>query len=117
MFVDETGTERIAVRGVGKFLIPALPPRAIVVMHNLSVHKGSKVRQLLEAVGAKALYLLPYSPDLNPIEQAFAKLKHLLRAACRRTTEEVWSEIGAVLDRFEPAECANYPRNAGYRCN
>ena len=72
---------------------------------------------MLEAGGAEALYLPPYSPDLSPIEQAFAKLKHLLRAARRRTSEASWDKIGSLLERFEPAECANYLRNSGYCCN
>lgn len=98
-------------------LIPELPEGAIVVMDNLSSHKGARVRQLLEEAGAEALYLPPYSPDLNPIEQAFAKLKHLLRAARRRTSETLWEEIGSLLDCFESDECANYLRNSGYCCN
>lgn len=98
-------------------LIPALPERAIVVMDNLSSHKGVRVRELLEGAGAEALYLPPYSPDLNPIEQAFAKLKHLLRAARRRTSEALWKEIGSLLDRFEPHECARYLANSGYSIN
>ena len=98
-------------------LIPQLPERAVVVMDNLSSHKGVRVRELLESAGAEALYLPPYSPDLNPIEQAFAKLKHLLRAAKRRTTERVWEEIGVLLDRFTPEECANYLANSGYAIN
>jgi len=99
---------------VEKCLVPALPPRAIVVMDNLSSHKGARVRELLEEAGAEALYLPPYSPDLNPIEQAFAKLKHLLRAARQRTSEVLREEIGTVLERFEPSECANYLRYACY---
>ena len=102
---------------VEQALVPALPERAVVVMDNLGAHKGARVRELLEGVGAEALYLPPYSPDLNPIEQVFAKLKHLLRLAQRRSTEGLWSEIGVLLDRFEPAECANYLANCGYRIN
>ena len=98
-------------------LIPALPERAVVVMDNLSSHKGRRVRELLEAAGAETLYLPPYSPDLNPIEMAFAKLKHLLRAARCRTSETLWDEIGTLLDRFEPDECARYLANAGYAIN
>ena len=102
---------------IAQSLIPELPQRAIVVMDNLSSRKGARVRELLAGAVAEALYLPPYSPDLNPIEQAFAKLKHLLRLARRRTTEALWEEIGSVLDRFEPSECANYLANAGYRVN
>ena len=102
---------------VEQMQIPVLPDRAIVVMDNLSSHKGKRVRELLEAVGAEALYLPPYSPDLNPIEQVFAKLKHLLRSARRGTSEALWDEIEQLLERFEPDECANYLRHAGYRRN
>ena len=102
---------------VEQMLIPVLPDRAIVVMDNLSSHKGKRVRELLESAGAEALYLPPYSPDLNPIEQVFAKLKHLLRSARRETSETLWDEIGQLLERFGPDECANYLRHAGYRCN
>ena len=96
-------------------LVPELPGRAVVVMDNLSAHKGLRVRELIERAGGEVLYLPPYSPDLNPIEQAFAKLKHLLRLARKRTTEDLWNEIGTLLNRFQPAECANYIANAGYR--
>jgi len=86
-------------------------------MDNLSAHKGARVRELIEAAGGEVLYLPPYSPDLNPIEQAFATLKHLLHLARQRTSEALWEEIGALLDRFEPPECANYLANSGYRIN
>ena len=102
---------------VEQSLIAELTERAIVVMDNLSSHKGARVRQLLEEAGAEVLYLPPYSPDLNPIEQAFAKLKHLLRVARRRTREQLWDEIGALLDRFTSKECANYLANSGYAIN
>ena len=102
---------------VSQSLVPELPERAVVVMDNLSAHKGRGVREMIEATGAEVLYLPPYSPDLNPIEQAFAKLKHLLRLARRRTTEELWGEIGALLDRFEPPECARYFAHSGYAIN
>ena len=117
LVLDGSMNARAFEAWVEQALIPALPQKAIVVMDNLSSHKGAKVRALLEAAGAEALYLPPYSPDLNPIVQAFAKLKHLLRAARRRTSEALWDEIGTLLDRFEPAECANYLRNSGYCCN
>lgn len=100
---------------VEQCLVPELPEHAVVVMDNLSAHKGSRVPKLIEAAGGEALYLPPYSPDLNPIEQAFAKLKHLLRLARKRTTEDLWNEIGTLLNRFRPSECANYISNAGYR--
>ncbi len=79
-------------------------------MDNLGSHKGAEVQRLLRAVGARPLFLPPYSPDLNPIEQAFAKLKTLLRKADERTVEGMWNRIGKLIDRFTPTECANYFR-------
>jgi transposase len=81
---------------------------------NLSSHKRPKVRELIEAVGATLLYLPPYSPDFNPIEKLFSKLKALLRKAAERTVEGLWRAIDACLDRFSPRECANYFEAAGY---
>ena len=83
-------------------------------MDNLGSHKGRAVRAAIRAAGAKLFFLPPYSPDLNPIEQVFAKLKTLLRKAAERTVEATWRRIGKLLDSFEPAECANYLKNAGY---
>ena len=117
LVIDGAMNAKVFEAWVEQALIPALPERAIVVMDNLSSHKGVRVRELLDSAGAEALYLPPYSPDLNPIEQAFAKLKHLLRAAKRRTTERLWDEIGGLLDRFTPEECANYLANSGYAIN
>lgn len=97
-----------------KVLIPELSPGAIVIMDNLSSHKGPKVRQMIEAAGASLLYLPPYSPDFNPIENAFAKLKALLRKAAQRTLDGLWSTIGSSIDRFTPTECCNYFIAAGY---
>ena len=106
---------RIAFQAyIEQVLVPELRPGDIVVMDNLSSHKGSAVRQAIEAVGAKLLYLPPYSPDFNPIENAFAKLKTLLRAAAERTVEALWHRIGDLLDCFTPEECANYFAAAGY---
>lgn len=99
---------------VEQFLVPTLKPGDVVVMDNLGSHKGKAVRQAIRAVGARLLFLPPYSPDLNPIEQVFAKLKTLLRKADERTVEATWRRIGALLDAFPPHECANYLRNAGY---
>src|SRR5216683_1598429 len=95
-------------------LIPTLTPGDIVIMDNLSAHKVAGVREALEAAGAKLVYLPPYSPDLNPIEQLFAKLKALLRKAAERSIEALWTTIGNLLDAFSPEECANYLRHAGY---
>jgi len=91
-----------------------LAPGDIVVMDNLSSHKSDAVREMIEAAGAELLFLPPYSPDLNPIEQAFAKLKHLLRKAATRTVDALWDEIGRIIDCFQPNECANYIANSGY---
>lgn len=99
---------------VEQMLAPTLAPGDIVVMDNLGSHKGKAVRRAIRAKGAKLFFLPPYSPDLNPIEQVFAKLKTLLRKAEERSAENTWRRIGTLLDRFTPAECANYLANAGY---
>jgi transposase len=99
---------------VEQFLVPTLKPGDIVVMDNLGSHKGQAVRKAIRAAGARLLFLPPYSPDLNPIEQVFAKLKTLLRKAAERSVEAVWRRIGTLLDRFSPDECSNYFINAGY---
>jgi transposase len=99
---------------VEQFLAPALRPGDIVIMDNLSSHKGTKVRDLIEAAGASLRYLPPYSPDFNPIEKAFAKLKALLRKAAERTVAGLWLAIGRCLDLFSPNECQNYFAAAGY---
>ena len=99
---------------VERILVPTLGPGDIVVMDNLGSHKGRAVRGAIRAVRAHLLFLPPYSPDLNPIEQVFAKLKHMLRAASERTVETTWRRIGSLLDRFTAQECANYLTNAGY---
>jgi len=95
-------------------LIPTLRPGDVVVLDNLGSHKGKAVRKAIRAAGAHLFFLPPYSPDLNPIEQVFAKLKTLLRKADERTIEATWRRIGAFLDRFTAAECSNYLRYAGY---
>src|SRR4028119_1785787 len=100
---------------VAQVLVPDLRAGDIVVMDNLSSHKGPKVRALIEAAGASLVYLPPYSPDLNPIEMAFAKLKALLRKAQERSIPGLWAAIGSLLDSFSPQECANYFQAAGYR--
>ena len=99
---------------IEKVLVPSLSPGDIVVMDNLPAHKNEKVRELIEAANAQLVYLPPYSPDLNPIEMAFSKLKALLRKAAERTRDGLWDKIGQVLDAFTPEECANYFRHAGY---
>jgi transposase len=99
---------------VEQILVPTLKPGDIVIMDNLGSHKAKAVRKAIRAVGAKLFFLPPYSPDLNPIEQVFAKLKTLLRKAEERTVEATWKRIGCLLDAFCPTECANFLINAGY---
>lgn len=99
---------------VEQILVPTLKPNDIVVIDNLGSHKGHAVRKAIRSAGARLRFLPPYSPDLNPIEQVFAKLKTLLRKAEERTIEGVCKRIGAVLPYFLPTECANYFRNSGY---
>jgi transposase len=99
---------------VQQLLIPTLSPGDVVIMDNLGSHKGKAVRRAIRRAGAHLLFLPPYSPDLNPIEQVFAKLKALLRKAAERTVEATWRRIGQLLDHFTPAECANYLANSGY---
>jgi transposase len=99
---------------VEKILLPVLKPRDIVIMDNLGSHKGKVVRQLIRSAGARVFFLPKYSPDLNPIEQVFAKLKHLLRKCAARTVEALCAAIGQLLHVFTPQECANYFQNAGY---
>jgi transposase len=99
---------------VEQFLAPALGPGDVVVLDNLAAHKVDGVRQALAAAGASLLYLPPYSPDFNPIEQLFAKLKALLRKAAARTKDELWSTIGRLLATVPPAECDRYLRHCDY---
>jgi transposase len=99
---------------VEQVLVPTLSPGDIVVMDNLSSHKGTKIRTAIEAAGAKLRYLPPYSPDLNPIEQGFAKLKAHLRKHAERSMQDLWLRIGTPLGLFSSAECQNFFRHAGY---
>jgi len=99
---------------VEQLLVPTLSPGDIVIMDNLGSHKSQAVRRAIRAAGAKLFFLPPYSPDLNPIEQVFAKLKTLLRKAQERTVEATWRRIGTLLSAFAPDECSNYLVNAGY---
>jgi len=99
---------------VEQCLLPTLSRGDVVIMDNLSSHKRPAVRKAIRSVGARLLFLPPYSPDLNPIEQVFAKLKHLMRKAAERTHEKTWRRIGSILDCFTPDECANYLTNSGY---
>ena len=99
---------------VEQVLVPTLKPGDVVVMDNLGSHKGKAVRRAIRQAGAHLLFLPPYSPDLNPIEQVFAKLKTLLRKAAERTVEATWRRIGKLLDHFSADDCANYLVNSGY---
>ena len=99
---------------VEKVLAPTLAKGDVVILDNLGSHKGKPARNLIRATGAHLLFLPPYSPDLNPIEQVFAKLKTLLRKADPRTIETTWRKVGQLLDLFSAQECANYLKNSGY---
>jgi transposase len=112
--IDRAMTSAIFIEYVRQCLVPTLQPGDIVVMDNLQPHKNPKVRQLIEAAGAELRFLPPYSPDLNPIEQAFAKLKAHLRKAQERSLDALWQRIGILLDLYKPTECANFFANSGY---
>jgi transposase len=99
---------------VRSFLCPTLRAGDIVIADNLSSHKVAGVREAIEAVGAQILYLPPYSPELNPIEKLFAKLKALLRRAAIRSVDALWNQIGTLLEFFSPQECSNYFSSSGY---
>ena len=99
---------------VDQVLVPELEPGDIVVMDNLGSHKGAGIRAAIEAAGASLLYLPPYSPDFNPIESAFAKLKAMLRKAAERTVDGLWNAIGRIIDTVTAKECTNYFAAAGY---
>ena len=112
--VDEPMNRAIFTQYVRQYLVPELDPGDVVILDNLSSHKGAEAAALVGACGATLLFLPPYSPDLNPIEMVFAKLKHLLRKAGERTREDLWNRIGSLLDDFPPKQCANYFRHARY---
>ena len=95
-------------------LVPALTPGDIVVMDNLGSHKSAAVRRAIRNAGARLWYLPPYSPDLNPIEQVFAKIKHCMRQAQKRTVEETWRHVGQLVQAIQSPECQNYFINSGY---
>jgi len=99
---------------VERVLVPTLSPGDVVVMDNLGSHKSQAVRRAIRQAGAHLLFLPPYSPDMNPIEQAFSKLKHWMRKAAARTRDTLWRTVGAILARFTTQECENYFKNAGY---
>jgi transposase len=101
---------------VQEFLCPTLAPGDIVIADNLPSHKVKGVKEAIEATGAMLRYLPPYSPDFNPIEKMFSKLKALLRKAAKRTVSDLWDEIGKLLGTFSPSECKNYFASSGYVC-
>jgi transposase len=115
--IDHPMDGAIFLAYVRQCLVPTLAPGDIVVMDNLKPHKVAGVREAIEAAGATLRYLPPYSPDLNPIELLFAKLKALLRKAAEREIEALWTRIGNLLDAFTTDECAAYLRHAGYAAN
>ena len=99
---------------VEQILVPTLKPGDIVILDNLGSHKSQSVRMAIRAAGAKLFFLPPYSPDLNPIEQVFAKLKHFMRKAAERSIESIWKRVGNILETFQSVECLNYLKNSGY---
>ncbi len=113
--VDGSINGRIFRAWVEQHLAPVLKPGDIVVMDNLSSHKVAGVREAIEAAGAELRYLPPYSPDLNPIELAFSKLKKLLRDGAARTVDKLWELCGRILEQFTETECRNYFQHCGYR--
>ncbi len=114
MLIDTPMTGCIFRQWLAEHLIPEMPPGSIVVCDNLPAHKVAGVRQCLEDAGMGLLYLPPYSPDFNPIEQVFAKVKALLRRAAPRSFDAICDALKAILGRFKPNECYNYLRNSGY---
>jgi transposase len=114
LVVDGAMTSELFLAYVQQVLIPELGPGDVVVMDNLSCHMQKAVREALEGAGFRVEYQPPYSPDCNPIELAFSKLKRLLRKVAARTVEALWAALGHLLDQFGPEECANYFRHRGY---
>ena len=112
--IDGAINGELFVAYVEQVLVPTLKPGDVVIMDNLRVHKAAGEREAIEAAGAKLLFIPPYSPDLNPIELAFSKLKALLRAKAIRTVDALWNALGDLCDNFSPTECANYFRHDGY---
>jgi transposase len=113
-FAPPASHEKKTQHAAEQALTPTLRPDDVLVLDNLGAHKVKGVRAAIEAAGAELLYLPPYSPDLNPIEQAFAKLKALLRSAAARSVDVLWHTIGQLLDAFTPTECTHYLAHAGY---
>ena len=113
--LDQPINTRSFIDYVEQCLVPTLSPGDVVILDNLSSHKNRAIRRAIRRVGAHLLFLPPYSPDLNPIEQVFAKLKNLMRKAAERSHEATWRRVGTLLDTFTPTECRNYLANSGYR--
>ena len=114
MVVDGAINGELFLAYVNKILLPTLREGDMVVLDNLSSHKVAGVKEAIASVGAKVVYLPPYSPDFNPIENVFSKLKTMLRKAKLRTVEELWKKLGKLCDIFTPEECQNYFKHAGY---
>ncbi len=115
MVIDGAMTGDLFIADVEQVLIPALKPGDVVVMDNLSSHERQRVREAIEAADCTLLSLRPYSPDMNPIELGFSKLKSPLRRAGKRTVEGLWDFLGEALDAFRPQECLNYMMHCGYK--
>lgn len=115
LVIDGAVNGDIFLAYVQQQLVPTLRPGDVVIMDNLSSHKKAGVREAIEAADANLVYLPPYSPDLNPIEQAFSKFKWLLKTAQERTVEALWETCGRLLDQFSETECRNYIQHCGYR--
>jgi transposase len=114
MVVDGPMDGELFLAWIEQFLCPTLQPGDVVILDNLSSHKVDGVQQAVTLAGARVLYLPPYSPDLNPIEKLFSKLKTLLRKAALRASEELWTEIGVLINTITASECANYFASSGY---
>lgn len=117
MVVDGPINGDIFLAYVEQQLVPTLKSSDVVIMDNLSSHKRAGVRDAIESTGASLMFLPPYSPDFNPIELAFSKMKTLLRKAAVRSVEDLWNKIASVLDEFAPQECLNYFKHCGYTAN
>ena len=113
-FSTARSTARASALYVDQVLVPTLQPGDIVIMDNLGSHSGKAVRRAIRAAGAKLFFLPKYSPDLNPIEQVFSKLKHMLRKCAARSIDAVFTAIGELLKTYSATECANYLKNGGY---
>jgi transposase len=114
MVIDEAMNGDLFIAYIEQVLVPTLQPGDVVILDNLGAHKRPKARQAIEKAGCTLRFLPPYSPDLNPIELAFSRLKSLLRKAGKRTVDGLWEFLGQALDAFAPQECCNYLRHCGY---